>query len=46
VPYAEVLVGLALAALVWSFGRDIAWLWRNRSDFLTESTPMEGFTHV
>jgi phosphatidylglycerophosphate synthase len=46
VPYAEVLVGLALAALVWSFGRDIAWLWHNRSDFLTESTPMEGFTHV
>jgi phosphatidylglycerophosphate synthase len=29
VPYAGVLVGLALASLVWSFGRDIAWLWRN-----------------
>jgi phosphatidylglycerophosphate synthase len=24
------LVALALAALVWSFGRDIGWLWRNR----------------
>ncbi|MEV1116300.1 CDP-alcohol phosphatidyltransferase family protein [Actinosynnema sp. NPDC049800] len=28
-PYPDVLVGLALASLVWSFGRDIAWLWRN-----------------
>ncbi|WP_238598591.1 CDP-alcohol phosphatidyltransferase family protein [Saccharothrix sp. ALI-22-I] len=31
VPYAGVLVGLALASLIWSFGRDIAWLWRNAS---------------
>jgi phosphatidylglycerophosphate synthase len=46
VPFAGVLVGLALAALVWSFGRDIAWLWRNRSGVVTQSTPMEGFTHV
>ena len=23
-------VGLALGSLVWSFGRDIAWLWRVR----------------
>jgi phosphatidylglycerophosphate synthase len=27
-PHPTVLVGLALAALAWSFGRDIAWLWR------------------
>ncbi|KAB2352576.1 CDP-alcohol phosphatidyltransferase family protein [Actinomadura rudentiformis] len=25
---ASALAGLALAALVWSFGRDVAWLWR------------------
>ncbi|MFD1149577.1 CDP-alcohol phosphatidyltransferase family protein [Saccharothrix hoggarensis] len=31
VPHAAVLVGLALAALVWSFGRDITWLWRSAS---------------
>jgi phosphatidylglycerophosphate synthase len=30
VPYAGVLVGLALALLAWSFGRDVAWLWRTR----------------
>jgi phosphatidylglycerophosphate synthase len=24
------VVGLALASLVWSFGRDVIWLWRNR----------------
>ncbi|GAA4148851.1 hypothetical protein GCM10022416_43570 [Actinomadura keratinilytica] len=29
-PAATVLVGAALAGLVWSFGRDIAWLHRNR----------------
>jgi phosphatidylglycerophosphate synthase len=28
-PFAAVLVGLALASLVWSFGRDVLWLWRN-----------------
>jgi phosphatidylglycerophosphate synthase len=27
-----VLVALALTLLVWSFGRDIGWLWRNRTD--------------
>lgn len=26
----SVLVGLALALLVWSFGRDVVWLWRRR----------------
>jgi phosphatidylglycerophosphate synthase len=30
-PLAIVAVGLALALLGWSFGRDIAWLWRNRT---------------
>jgi phosphatidylglycerophosphate synthase len=29
-PVAVLLVALALAALVWSFGRDIAWLWRRK----------------
>lgn len=29
-PAAAVLVGAALAGLTWSFGRDIAWLYRNR----------------
>ncbi|HEY0500644.1 MAG TPA: CDP-alcohol phosphatidyltransferase family protein [Kutzneria sp.] len=24
------VVGIALASLVWSFGRDVIWLWRNR----------------
>ncbi|MGW6930509.1 CDP-alcohol phosphatidyltransferase family protein [Lentzea sp. NPDC054927] len=30
-PFATVLVGLALASLVWSFGRDVLWLWREAS---------------
>lgn len=29
-PVESILVGLALALLVWSFGRDIVWLWRAR----------------
>lgn len=29
-PLAVTAVGLALASLVWSFARDIGWLWRNR----------------
>ncbi|SEG67137.1 CDP-alcohol phosphatidyltransferase [Thermomonospora echinospora] len=29
-PVAAGLVGAALAALVWSFGRDVRWLWRGR----------------
>jgi phosphatidylglycerophosphate synthase len=28
-PVAAAAVGLALASLVWSFGRDIVWLWQN-----------------
>jgi phosphatidylglycerophosphate synthase len=30
-PNPAVLLGLALAALIWSFGRDIGWLWRDAS---------------
>jgi len=30
VPFAQYLVGFALATLVWSFGRDTAWLFRHR----------------
>ncbi|MFE9650943.1 CDP-alcohol phosphatidyltransferase family protein [Streptomyces sp. NPDC006365] len=41
-PYAATLatVVLALGSLVWSFGRDIGWLWRNREGHVTlhEST--------
>ncbi|ANZ35815.1 CDP-alcohol phosphatidyltransferase [Lentzea guizhouensis] len=29
IPFAAVVVGLALASLVWSFGRDVLWLRRN-----------------
>ncbi|GAA4594839.1 CDP-alcohol phosphatidyltransferase family protein [Planotetraspora phitsanulokensis] len=29
-PVVAVAVGAALASLVWSFGRDVVWLWRNR----------------
>jgi hypothetical protein len=36
-PFAAVLVGLALASLVWSFGRDVLWLWRNASAPVGES---------
>jgi phosphatidylglycerophosphate synthase len=32
VPYSELLVGAALATLLWSFGRDTAWLFRTRAD--------------
>lgn len=30
-PVTTASVGLALALLMWSFGRDIAWLWRNKA---------------
>ncbi|MEU0880236.1 CDP-alcohol phosphatidyltransferase family protein [Lentzea sp. NPDC005914] len=30
-PFAAVLVGVALASLMWSFGRDVLWLWRHAS---------------
>jgi phosphatidylglycerophosphate synthase len=39
-PFATVLVGLALASLVWSFGRDVLWLWR------TASVSVGGSGHV
>lgn len=39
-PGAVFFVGLALAALLWSFGRDLAWLWRNAA------LPVEGCRHV
>jgi phosphatidylglycerophosphate synthase len=39
-PHPDVLVGLALVSLVWSFGRDIAWLWRNAP------ASVEGISHV
>ncbi len=39
-PHPTVLVGLALASLIWSFGRDIAWLWRNAP------VSVEGVSHV
>jgi hypothetical protein len=29
-PVAAVLLAIALALLGWSFGRDVAWLWRHR----------------
>ena len=39
-PFAATLaaVVLALGSLVWSFGRDIGWLWRNREG---RTTPRE-----
>ena len=40
VPHPDVLVGLALASLVWSFGRDIVWLWRSAP------ASVEGVGHV
>jgi phosphatidylglycerophosphate synthase len=36
-PHAGVLVGLALASLVWSFGRDVLWLWNNAAVPVEES---------
>jgi phosphatidylglycerophosphate synthase len=30
VPHPEAVVGAAMAALLWSFGRDVVWLWRHR----------------
>ncbi|HUQ60479.1 CDP-alcohol phosphatidyltransferase family protein [Lentzea sp.] len=36
-PFAGVLVGLALASLVWSFGRDVLWLWNNAAVRVRES---------
>lgn len=46
VPHTDALVGFALAALLWSFGRDSAWLWRNRIGAATKSALVEGCCHV
>jgi phosphatidylglycerophosphate synthase len=46
IPYAGPLVGVALAALLWSFGRDSAWLWRNRTRAETKSELTNGPSHV
>ncbi|XVS65595.1 CDP-alcohol phosphatidyltransferase family protein [Actinosynnema sp. CA-299493] len=51
-PHPEVLVGLALASLLWSFGRDIIWLWRKAPAApITPAAPaapgsVEGISHV
>ncbi len=36
-PFAPVLIALALASLVWSFGRDVLWLWNNAAVQVRES---------
>ncbi|NUT99459.1 MAG: CDP-alcohol phosphatidyltransferase family protein [Saccharothrix sp.] len=46
VPFAWVLVALALAALVWSFGRDVRWLWRNRVRAAVGAAPVKGYARV
>ncbi|MEU7531888.1 CDP-alcohol phosphatidyltransferase family protein [Saccharothrix sp. NPDC042600] len=46
VPFAWALVALALAALVWSFGRDVRWLWRNRVRAVVGAAPVKGSARV
>ncbi|MEJ2852634.1 MULTISPECIES: CDP-alcohol phosphatidyltransferase family protein [unclassified Saccharothrix] len=46
VPFAAVLVAVALAALVWSFGRDVRWLWRNRVRAAVGAAPVKGYARV
>jgi phosphatidylglycerophosphate synthase len=46
VPFAELLGGFALATLVWSFGRDTAWLFRNRVEVVAEPVAVPEHTHV
>ncbi|WP_433273885.1 CDP-alcohol phosphatidyltransferase family protein [Actinosynnema sp. CS-041913] len=46
VPFADVFVGLALAALVWSFGRDVRRLRRSRVPVATAATPVKGCSRV
>jgi phosphatidylglycerophosphate synthase len=38
-PFAAGLVGLSLASLVWSFGRDVIWLWQSRPGY-EDSSPL------
>ncbi|PRY35143.1 CDP-alcohol phosphatidyltransferase family protein [Umezawaea tangerina] len=45
-PRAEIVVGVALATLLWSFGRDTAWLYRNRPTLVAEAAAVEGCVHV
>ncbi|CAL9518370.1 hypothetical protein SUDANB95_03749 [Actinosynnema sp. ALI-1.44] len=45
-PFAWALVALALAALVWSFGRDVRWLWRNRVRAVVGAAPVKGSARV
>lgn len=45
-PGAWALVALALAALVWSFGRDVRWLWRNRVRAVVGTAPAKGCARV
>jgi phosphatidylglycerophosphate synthase len=46
VPFAELLVGIALATLVWSFGRDTAWLFRNRADLVAVPVEVPEYVHA
>ncbi|MBB5953602.1 phosphatidylglycerophosphate synthase [Saccharothrix tamanrassetensis] len=46
VPFAAVLVGLALAALAWSFGRDVLRLRRNRVPVATAAVPAKEYSRV
>ncbi|CCH31407.1 CDP-alcohol phosphatidyltransferase family protein [Actinosynnema sp. NPDC047251] len=46
VPFATVLVELALAALGWSFGRDVAGLWRTRDRVAAEAVVVKEYSHV
>ncbi|MEV0679138.1 CDP-alcohol phosphatidyltransferase family protein [Actinosynnema sp. NPDC050436] len=46
VPFAGVLVGSALAALVWSFGRDVVGLWRNRGRVAVEAVVVKECSRV
>ncbi|HKS49748.1 MAG TPA: CDP-alcohol phosphatidyltransferase family protein [Amycolatopsis sp.] len=39
-PAAAALTVLALGSLVWSFGRDVSWLWRNRFPAYLEALPV------
>ncbi|MFI9817626.1 CDP-alcohol phosphatidyltransferase family protein [Saccharothrix variisporea] len=45
-PFGSVLVVVALAALVWSFGRDVRWLWRNRVRAAVGAAPVKGYARV
>jgi hypothetical protein len=44
VPFSGYLVGFALVTLVWSFGRDTAWLFRHR--VVRTSLVVPGFVYA